>query len=145
MDILYSDVMNNIQKAYNELRNKLKEIHISNGMKPLDAEKKANEDARYVLPNACETSLVVTMNARSLFNFFELRCCNRAQWEIRMMADEMYKLCMGVAPHLFSFAGPSCVTYGKCSEGAMCCGHPRKDEFKELINKYNVLLKENIS
>jgi thymidylate synthase (FAD) len=132
MDILYSKAMNQIQKTYDELRAQLREIHITNGMKPLDAEKKANEDARYVLPNACETSIVVTMNARSLFNFFRLRCCNRAQWEIRSVADEMYKLCSKVAPHLFSFAGPACYTDGKCSEGKMCCGKPRKEEFSSF-------------
>lgn len=132
MNILYADTMRDIQQAYDKIRDKLKEIHITNGMKPLDAEKKANEDARYVLPNACETSLVCTMNARSLFNFFKLRCCNRAQWEIRAVADEMYKICIKIAPHLFSFAGPSCYTDGKCSEGDMCCGKPRTEEFKSF-------------
>ena len=58
----------------------------------------ANEDARFVLPNACETKMVVTMNARSLNNFFSIRCCNRAQWEIRALAEEMYKLVYAVAP-----------------------------------------------
>ena len=143
-DILYADCMNSIQMAYNELRDKLKDIHISNGMDARVAEKKANEDARYVLPNACETSLVVTMNARSLFNFFKLRCCNRAQWEIGAVADQMYKLCLEVAPHLFSFAGPTCFVEGKCSEGNMCCGNSRKDEFKSFVNKYNILKDENV-
>ena len=65
------------------------------------AEKKAIEDARFVLPNACTTKIMMTMNARSLHNFFAHRCCNRAQWEIRELAEEMYKLCVEVAPHLF--------------------------------------------
>lgn len=143
MDILYADTMSQIQKAYDKIRDKLKEIHIANGMNPHAAEKKANEDARYVLPNACETSLVCTMNARSLFNFFKLRCCNRAQWEIREMADQMYKLCLEVAPHLFSFAGPTCFTDGKCREGDMCCGKPRTEEFKSFVNEYNILKDEN--
>ena len=80
-----------------------------------------NEDARFVLPNACETKMVVTMNARSLQNFFHLRCCSRAQWEIRALAEEMLRLVYPVAPHLFRTAGPACVS-GPCPEGRMCCG-----------------------
>lgn len=82
---------------------------------------KSNEDARFVLPNASETKMVVTMNARSLMNFFELRCCNRAQWEIREVAWQMLKLVSGVAPTLFCVAGPRCCK-GSCSEGKMTCG-----------------------
>ena len=85
------------------------------------AEKTAIEDARFVLPNACDTKMIVTMNARSLMNFFELRCCQRAQWEIREVADQMLRLCLGVAPHLFQKAGPGCVR-GGCPEGKMTCG-----------------------
>lgn len=85
------------------------------------AEKKAIEDARYVLPNACETKMILTMNARSLMNFFHHRCCERAQWEIRALACEMLSLVKNVAPTLFKNAGPSCVS-GKCPEGAMSCG-----------------------
>lgn len=90
-------------------------------------EKQAIEDARYVFPNACETKIVVTMNVRSLLHFFNVRCCNRAQWEIRQMADEMLKECRKVAPKLFKNAGPDC-TFGKCGEGNMSCGKPRKPE-----------------
>ncbi len=86
------------------------------------ASKQANEDARFVLPNACETKMVVTMNARSLHNFFRLRCCERAQWEIRALAEEMLRLVYPVAPHLFRNAGPGCLS-GPCPEGKMCCGH----------------------
>lgn len=86
-----------------------------------------SEDARFVLPNACDTRIIFTMNARSLHNFFRLRCCNRAQWEIRAMADEMLRLCREVSPVLFKSAGPSCAVSGKCSEGAMCCGEPREE------------------
>lgn len=86
-----------------------------------------NEDARFVLPNACDTRIIFTMNARSLHNFFRLRCCNRAQWEIRAMADEMLRLCREVSPALFKHAGPSCAVSGVCSEGAMCCGEPREE------------------
>ena len=85
------------------------------------AEKHAIEDARYVLPNACTTRIVMTANARSLRNFFRLRCCNRAQWEIRALAEEMYKLVYAVAPTLFGHSGPACVD-GACTEGKMSCG-----------------------
>ena len=89
-------------------------------------EKIAIENARYVLPNACETKIVVTMNARSLVNFFEHRCCNRAQDEIRELADEMLRICRVYAPAIFNNVAPSC-TYGKCKEGSMSCGKPRTD------------------
>jgi len=80
------------------------------------------EDARYVLPNACETRLVMTMNARSLLNFFTARCCMRAQWEIRALAEAMLALVQPIAPHIFAHAGPNCTRYGVCREGAMSCG-----------------------
>lgn len=88
-----------------------------------DTKKIAQEDARFVLPNACTTKLIVTMNARSLLNFYRLRCCSRAQWEIRELACEMLKLTKEVSPLLFKYAGPSCVK-GKCPEGSMSCGKP---------------------
>ena len=91
------------------------------------AEKKAIEDARFVLPNACDTKMIVTMNVRSLHNLFRLRCCNRAQWEIRAVADEMLRLCRAEAPSLFAHAGPACVSEGRCSEGKMTCGKPRTE------------------
>ena len=78
------------------------------------------EDARFVLPNACETRMIVTMNARELLHFFSLRCCKRAQWEIRAVADEMLRLCKEVAPEIFAKAGPGCVR-GHCPEGKMRC------------------------
>lgn len=81
------------------------------------------EDARYLLPNAMETKIVVTMNVRELFHFFELRCCKRAQWEIREVALEMLELAMPTAPYLFMDAGASC-RRGSCSEGKMTCGEP---------------------
>lgn len=80
------------------------------------------EDARYILPNAAETKILVTMNARELFHFFRLRCCERAQWEIRAMAVEMLKLVKVVAPVIFEKAGPSCLD-GPCPEAALTCGH----------------------
>ena len=81
----------------------------------------SNEDARFVLPNACETHITVTMNARELLHFFSLRCCNRAQWEIRALAREMLRLCKQAAPVIFENAGPGCVS-GPCPEGAKSCG-----------------------
>lgn len=90
-------------------------------------EKKAIEDARYVFPNACETKIIITMNARSLMNFFKLRCCNRAQWEIRELADKMLVECKQIAPNLFKYAGASCM-FGSCSEGSKSCGSPRRLE-----------------
>lgn len=80
------------------------------------------EDARYILPNAAETKIVCTFNARSLLNFFSLRCCTRAQWEIRALANMMLAECQRVAPVLFENAGPTCVSEGVCHEGDMSCG-----------------------
>ena len=80
------------------------------------------EDARYILPNATETKIVCTFNARSLLNFFSLRCCTRAQWEIRALANEMLRQCREVAPVIFENAGPTCVSEGVCHEGAMSGG-----------------------
>jgi len=79
------------------------------------------EDARFVLPNAAQTKLVLSMNARELLHFFNLRCCRRAQWEIRAMAKEMLRLVRPVAPLIFAQAGPGCLQ-GACPEGAMSCG-----------------------
>ncbi|MDO5300572.1 MAG: FAD-dependent thymidylate synthase [Clostridia bacterium] len=87
----------------------------------------ANQDARFVLPNAAATRLVMTMNARELMHFFELRCCNRAQWEIREMAWQMLAACKREAPALFAHAGPACLR-GACPEGRNTCG--RADEVK---------------
>ena len=84
------------------------------------------EDARYLTPQAITTELVMTMNARELLHFFSLRTCNRAQWEIRRLADEMLKICRKVAPGIFRLAGPGCVT-GKCPEKRPC-GKPREKE-----------------
>ena len=85
------------------------------------------EDARFVLPNATDTKIICTFNVRSLYNFFEHRCCNRAQWEIRALAWKMLQLCREVAPVLFENAGPGCLR-GACPEGDMTCGKPYKKE-----------------
>jgi thymidylate synthase (FAD) len=104
--------------------------------KKLGKGEKSNEDARFVLPNACETRLVVTMNVRELRHFFSLRMCNRAQWEIRKMAEEMFLLCYKTAPSLFQNAGPACIR-GKCPEGEKTCGRAA-----EIRASRNALIQE---
>lgn len=94
-----------------------------------EARRKAREDARFVLPNACETEMVCTFNARELLHVFSLRCCLRAQWEIRGVANEMLRLARGAAPHIFLHAGPPCVR-GGCPEGPMSCG--RAEEIRRF-------------
>lgn len=91
------------------------------------------EDARYLLPNAAHTKIIVTMNARELIHFFALRCCERAQWEIREMAVEMLRQAKKAAPFIFRDSGPACVS-GKCPEGEMTCGKPRetRERFRGL-------------
>ena len=139
------------EKYYNEFINS----GVSEKQARSKAEKKAIEDAKknlievpivgntiphdFVLPNACETKMVVTMNARSLLNFFRLRCCNRAQWEIRAVAIEMLKLCYKTAPSIFSAAGPACCN-GSCSEGKMSCG--KMSEVKKTFSKIKESLKD---
>ena len=127
---IYVQTMEYLQKQYDELTDILKKKHMDEGMAEKAAEKMAIEDARFVLPNACETKIVMTFNARSLMNMFHHRCCERAQWEIRAMADEMLKLVKEVAPTLFKYAGPPCVS-GPCPEGKMSCG-----KMKEKREKY---------
>lgn len=141
---IYDEIMAEDQKRYDTLAEILKQQHIKTFLdegkdeKTANrlAEKKAIEDARFVLPNACETQMVLTMNARSLMNFFRHRCCNRAQWEIKDVADQMLALVLQVAPNLFKNAGPACVS-GPCPEGKMTCGH-----YKE-VNEFYKGLKVN--
>jgi thymidylate synthase (FAD) len=92
------------------------------------------EDARYILPNACETKIVVTMNARELHHFFQLRTCRRAQWEIRLMAQAMLKEVAPLSPMLFKGVGPGCMA-GACPEGKMSCGQAVevRREIKALV------------
>ena len=129
------DAIESYRKLTDILKAKHKQTLIEAGADEKEADRKAEkmaiEDARFVLPNAADTQMIVTMNARSLMNFFHHRCCNRAQWEIRAVADEMLKLCKEVAPHLFAFAGPSCVK-GRCPEGKMTCGKIREMQAKYL-------------
>lgn len=136
---IFIKAMEEDQQRYNQLADLLYEKHVADfkaegykeGQAERKAEKKAIEDARFVLPNACETKLIMTMNARSLFNFFTLRCCNRAQWEIRALAREMLKLVREVAPTLFKNCGPDCLTQ-PCPEGKMSCGK-QTEVRKELL------------
>lgn len=102
----FEQLMDTIQSTYNEL--------VELGVH--------KEDARYCLANAAETKIVVTMNARTLLHFFELRCCVRAQWEIRRLAELMLAQVKTIAPLLFKKAGPTCVTNNYCSEGELTCG-----------------------
>ncbi len=141
----FESEMRQQDENYKRIAALLKEGHIrrlmkEEGLSEEDAAKKAEkmaiEDARYVLPNACTTKMIVTMNARSLQNFFRLRCCNRAQWEIHQLADEMLRLVYPVAPALFDKAGPACVR-GGCSEGSMTCG-----KISEVRAHYQDLKKE---
>ncbi|MCL2847249.1 MAG: FAD-dependent thymidylate synthase [Firmicutes bacterium] len=94
----------------------------------------SNEDARFVLPNACQTNMLVTMNARELLHFLALRCCYRAQWEIRDIAWQMLAELKKVAPNVFNGAGPGCVS-GICPEGSKTCG--RAKEIREKIENEN--------
>ncbi len=101
--------------------------HADDVYKAMVQEGVPEEDARYFTFQAGKTRKMVTMNARELRHFFSLRCCERAQWEIRQLADEMLRQCKEVAPALFVDAGPGCVR-GKCPEGAKSCGKPRRKE-----------------
>lgn len=124
----FEDFMAEAQKAYDFIVERLDR----NGIKG----EATFQDARFVLPNAAETKIIVTMNARELLHFFLQRCCERAQWEIREMAFEMYKLVKKVAPIIFDKAGPACL-YGPCTEGEMYCG-----KLKEVREKFGVRSKE---
>lgn len=118
----FENLMCTIRQAYNELAS-------------MDIPK---EDARYVLPNATETKIIVTMNARSLFNFFSLRCCTHAQWEIRQLANLMLVEVQKVAPILFKNAGASCKK-GYCPEEGRSCGNaPTLSFLKEYGNMLNL-------
>lgn len=138
---LFIKAMEEDQKYYDEISSLLYEDHynryIDEGLNDKiarqKAEKEAIEDARYIFPNACETKIVFTMNTRSLLNFFSLRCCNRAQWEIRELAIQMLKEVKKVYPVLFKNAGPGCVR-GACPEGSMTCGKivEVREKFKKI-------------
>ncbi len=139
---LYEKTMAQIGESYDRLADMLKQKHtqtlLAQGVEEKaavrQAEKMAIEDARFVLPNACDTQMVVTMNARSLYNFFRHRCCNRAQWEIREVAYQMLELVYQVAPTLFGHAGAPCIR-GACPEGKMSCGRPDEVRAYDAMRK----------
>ena len=131
---IFTETMKTLDENYRRLTALLTEQKLAGIDAPTPAQRKAAEksaieDARFVLPNACDTRMVVTMNARSLRHFFRLRCCNRAQWEIRDVARQMLLLVRDAAPHLFAGAGPACLC-GPCPEGAKSCG--KMAEIREL-------------
>lgn len=120
----FEKCMAEAQESYSRVLKRLEEL----GYKGEDG----RQDARYLLPNAAETKIIVTMNARELLHFFRVRCCNRAQWEIREMSERMLALAKQVAPTIFAKSGPGCLS-AACPEGAMTCG--RVDEVRK---KYGV-------
>jgi thymidylate synthase (FAD) len=116
---VFYEAMENARRSYE----RLVELGLAEGRKS----ESVYEDARFVLPNAAETKIVVTMNARELRHFFSLRCCRRAQWEINRLAWTMRHLVTSAAPLLFESTGPGCMT-GGCPEGKMTCGEPYTTE-----------------
>ncbi len=121
----YHKQMSTMQRWYQEWQQKL------------GTDESGNEDARFVLPNACETRIMMTMNVRELRHFFSLRMCNRAQWEIRTLAYRMHRMCFEIAPMLFADAGPACLR-GHCPEGDKSCGQmvSIRKEREELIKNF---------
>jgi thymidylate synthase (FAD) len=116
-EAVFLEAMQNARVAYDKL--------VGLGLAEGRTRESVQEDARFVLPNAAETKIVVTMNARELRHFFQVRCCNRAQWEIRDLAWQMRAMVVELAPNLFARSGPGCL-YGTCPEGKMTCGKPYK-------------------
>jgi len=121
---IFLSFMKEAQKSYNFIVRELNERGVKG--------ESANQDARFVLPNAAETKIIITMNARELLHFFRQRCCNRAQWEIRYMAEKMFKHVKKIAPTIFYKAGPGCL-YSPCPEGEYSCG-----KIKEVRKKYGI-------
>ncbi len=116
--------MDEAQQNYTKVLKRLEEFGLKGEV--------GQQDARYLLPNAAETKIVVTMNARELLHFFRVRCCNRAQWEIREMADRMLALVKKAAPTIFAKSGPGCL-YAPCPEGKKTCG-----KIEEVRKKFGV-------
>ena len=111
----FENLMVAIQQSYTKLLMFLGQDKISGEL--------ANQDVRFVLPQAAETKIVVSMNCRELLHFFQHRCCSRAQWEIRQLANTMLKICMEKLPVVFAKAGAKCEELGYCPEGEkFCCG-----------------------
>jgi thymidylate synthase (FAD) len=113
--------MDEIQRSYQELLARFNEKGVVG--------ERAHEDARFVLPQAAETKIVVTMNCRELLHFFAQRCCQRAQWEIRALANAMLEICREKLPPVFENGGARCERLGYCPEGKFNCGRfPLKEE-----------------
>ena len=111
----FEKLMATIQQSYTKLLALMGQDNISGEI--------ANQDARFALPQAAETKIVVTMNCRELLHFFQARCCLRAQWEIRQLANKMLDICRQKLPAVFSTAGAKCEVLGYCPEGEkFCCG-----------------------
>ena len=116
---VFLDAMEQARVAYDRL--------VDLGLAEGRTRESVQEDARFVLPNAAETKIVVTMNARELRHFFQVRCCRRAQWEINALAWQMRGMVCELSPNLFQGTGPNCL-YGECGEGKMTCGRPYRPE-----------------
>ena len=140
----YAEMMESQAKSYQKLASILKENHKKELMAAGDdektalrkAEKMAIEDARFVLPNACETHLIVTMNARQLKTFLGLRLCNRAQWEIRELAGKMLEVVLPYLPNIFSERMAKCDQVGYCTERKSCGRKPKLDDILACWEKY---------
>ncbi len=116
-------IISELEASYKDL------IDLLSSQNSQEDSRKYLEDARYILPNACETRIVITMNARELLHFFGVRCCTRAQWEIRRLSEEMLSLVRSVLPIIFDRAGAKCERLGYCPEGSFSCGrYPLKEE-----------------
>ena len=116
----FEKLMNTIQQSYTKLLLLMDQDNVKGEI--------ANQDARFVLPQAAETKIVVTMNCRELLLFFNHRCCARAQWEIRQLASKILEICVEKLPAVFADAGAKCEALGYCPEGEkFCCGkYPAK-------------------
>jgi thymidylate synthase (FAD) len=121
---VFLDAMEQARVAYD----RLVELGLAEGR----TRESVQEDARFVLPNAAETKIVVTMNARELRHFFQVRCCRRAQWEINALAWQMRGVARELSPNLFQGTGPNCL-YGECGEGKMTCGRPYRPEEVDVL------------
>lgn len=89
------------------------------------------EDARCLYPMGIHSSVIMSMNLRSLYGFFNLRCCYRAQAEIRVVAAQMLECCKQVLPGLFQTAGPKCLKLNRCPEKEPCKFVPFKQKHSD--------------
>ena len=130
----FEDLMETLNNKYNALQTALENTYVNNGMEKSVAEKKANEDARYILPNACATEIECSMNFRELMQFCNLRLCNRAQWEIRELAMKMRDAVIEVMPEAKDYLVPNCEKYAPyyfCTESRSCGKHKKLKEVYE--------------